>query len=462
MISSDTDSEERQGKSMKRLKILLLFCLLILAVADRAFCEETGAGKEHPCIHIITENGQLVLSREAYVPAVVKVFNCDKAYEMTEAAGIRVRGNSTAEQGEEKPYRIRFEKKHNMLGLHNGLEYRNWVLLRTYWHLCPDYMGFRLARTIFEGKYYCSDCMFVNLYLNGKDLGMYLLCEQNQAARGRMDVCEPEEGETRTDVGYLLEMDNYPDDEHPGFETGEKIAVEDITGRKRVLLGKHYAVKSDIRSMEQEQYIRNWLTGAYNVLYEAVSMGQAMKLDERLRVVPAEGMTAFEAVDELLDLESLADMLILEELVQNYDVGAGSFYMAVDFSAGSRYRKLTFLGPWDLSWGYKEPPDGGYYACTFQNHIQGMDNSNPWFVLAMQLEGFREIVKGRWKALSDSGALTDTVQQVLTDIEGLAGDLGEKNAGKLAEGRRIVEYVNARIRWLDGQWNREQGPSVPE
>ena len=443
---------------MKRLvTILFLHWLLIMLLTGSAFSEKTGEGKEHPCIHILTEGGQPVLSRENYVPAVVKVLNCDAAYEMSEEGGVRVRGNSTAEQGEEKPYRIRFEKKHNMLGLHNGLKYRNWVLLRTYWHLCPDYMGFRLAETIFEGKYYSSDCMFVNLYLNGKDLGIYLLCEQNQAARDRMDVYEPEEGETRTEIGYLLEMDNYPDDEHPGFGIGEKPYVEDIAGRKRVVKGTYYAIKSDVQDEKQEQYIEKWLKGVYSVLYEAAANGEAVRLDEELRPVPAENLTAFEAVNELLDLESLADMLILEELVQNYDVGAGSFYMAIDFSADSRYKKLTFLGPWDLSWGYIEPPDGGFYAGTFQNHIQGMDNSNPWFVLAMKLEGFRSIVRERWKALSGSGVLTETTRQVLADIEDLAGDLGEENAGKLTEGKKIVDYVNARIRWLDGQWNAEDG-----
>ena len=443
---------------MKRLiTILFLFGLLIAVTAGSALSETIGEGKEHPCIHIVTEEGQPVLSRETYVPATITVFNCDEAYELTAECGIRVRGNSTAEQGEEKPYRIRFEKKQNMLGLHNGLKYRNWVLLRTYWHLCPDYMGFRLAETIFEGKYYSSDCMFVNLYLNGKDLGIYLLCEQNQAARDRMDVYEPEEGETRTEIGYLLEMDNYPDDEHPGFGIGEKPYVEDIAGRKRVVKGTYYAIKSDVQDEKQEQYIEKWLNGVYSVLYEAAANGEAVRLDEELRPVPAENLTAFEAVNELLDLESLADMLILEELVQNYDVGAGSFYMAIDFSADSRYKKLTFLGPWDLSWGYIEPPDGGFYAGTFQNHIQGMDNSNPWFVLAMKLEGFRSIVKERWKALSGSGVLTETTRQVLADIEDLAGDLGEENAGKLTEGKKIVDYVNARIRWLDGQWNAEDG-----
>ena len=437
---------------------MILFLVLLAVIwTGCALSEEVGTGKEHPCIHIVTEEGQPVLSRETYVPATITVFNCDEAYELTAECGIRVRGNSTAEQGEEKPYRIRFEKKQNMLGLHNGLKYRNWVLLRTYWHLCPDYMGFRLAETIFEGKYYSSDCMFVNLYLNGKDLGIYLLCEQNQAARDRMDVYEPEEGETRTEIGYLLEMDNYPDDEHPGFGIGEKPYVEDIAGRKRVVKGTYYAIKSDVQDEKQEQYIEKWLKGVYSVLYEAAANGEAVRLDEELRPVPAENLTAFEAVNELLDLESLADMLILEELVQNYDVGAGSFYMAIDFSADSRYKKLTFLGPWDLSWGYIEPPDGGFYAGTFQNHIQGMDNSNPWFVLAMKLEGFRSIVRERWKALSGSGVLTETTRQVLADIEDLAGDLGEENAGKLTEGKKIVDYVNARIRWLDGQWNAEDG-----
>jgi len=446
-----------RGIRMKRLIMILFLVLLAVIWTGCALSEEVGAGKEHPCIHIVTEEGQPVLSRETYVPATITVFNCDEAYELTAECGIRVRGNSTAEQGEEKPYRIRFEKKQNMLGLHNGLKYRNWVLLRTYWHLCPDYMGFRLAETIFEGKYYSSDCMFVNLYLNGKDLGIYLLCEQNQAARDRMDVYEPEEGETRTEIGYLLEMDNYPDDEHPGFGIGEKPYVEDIAGRKRVVKGTYYAIKSDVQDEKQEQYIEKWLKGVYSVLYEAAANGEAVRLDEELRPVPAENLTGFEAVNELLDLESLADMLILEELVQNYDVGAGSFYMAIDFSADSRYKKLTFLGPWDLSWGYIEPPDGGFYAGTFQNHIQGMDNSNPWFVLAMKLEGFRSIVRERWKALSGSGVLTETTRQVLADIEDLAGDLGEENAGKLTEGKKIVDYVNARIRWLDGQWNAEDG-----
>ena len=88
--------------------------------------------------------------------------------------------------------------------------------------------------------------------------------------------------------------------------------------------------------------------------------------------------------------------------------------------------------------------------------IQGMDHSNPWFVLAMKMEEFQQIVRNRWKKLSDSGALTDTTMRVLADIEALAGDLGEENKEKLEKGREIVNYVNERIRWLDEQWDEEK------
>ena len=62
-----------RGIRMKRL-IMILFLVLLAAIsAGSALSEEVGAGKEHPCIHIVTEEGQPVLSRETYVPATVTV-----------------------------------------------------------------------------------------------------------------------------------------------------------------------------------------------------------------------------------------------------------------------------------------------------------------------------------------------------------------------------------------------------
>lgn len=410
--------------------------------------------KDHPCIYVTTLDRQTVKSKEEYVPAVINVFNCPEEMRLIAEGGIRVRGNSTADQGREKPYRIKFDRKQSMLGLNGGKAFKSWVLLRSFWHLASDYMAFQLARAIFEGKYYSSDCAFVNLYINGYAQGVYLLCEQNQAAKGRISVHEPEEGETGVEVGYLLEMDNYASDEHPYFTLAERGETVDITGQLRVLPARNYSIKSDLQSAEQEDYIRRYLEGVYTVLAEGACAGRVLTLDENLQPVPADGMYASpsEAAGALIDLESLANMVILEELTQNYDVGAGNFYLAVDFSKKSLYPKLTFLGPWDFNWGYTEDPKGGYYAVTFQKLMDdGWDRSNVWCILAMKLSGFQRIVRDKWARLSDSGILSDTVDQVMEECESLLSDL-DKDAWKVPNARNIGNYVKERIAWLDGQW----------
>ena len=416
--------------------------------------KDHNQNRDHPCVYVATQNGQAVLSKQEYVPAIIGVYNCADKYRLTAPGGIKVRGNSTTEYDDEKPYRIKFEKKQNMLGLHEGKPYKSWVLLLSCWNLVPDYMAFNLAKTIFDGKYYSSDCIFVNLYINGIYRGIYLLCEQSQAARGRIDVNEPKKGEVQTNIGYLLELDNYTKlGKHPFFEIDEMPAVTDITGVSRMICSREYSIRSRFYSVEQEEFIHRYLDGVFTILYEAATTGKPLMLDEQQQAISAEGTfeTGFDAVSAVMDLDSLANMLILEELVQNYDVGEGSFYMAVDFSDNSKYPRLTFLAPWDFEWGYEEDPEAGYYAATFQRPIEDSDRSNGWFILAMKLNGFQEIVKEKWRSFSKSRILNDTVDQVIRDCETLVNDLG-KYAWKIRCAKMLGDYVRKRITWLDSQW----------
>ena len=415
--------------------------------------ESISGEKEHPCINITTEDGSRIKSKDEYTAAVIDVFNCEDAYRLTAAGGVKVRGNSTADQGDEKPYRIKFEEKQGMLGLHGGSAYKSWVLLRSYWNLAPDYAGLSLARTIFEGKYYSTDFMYVNLYINGQPAGIYLLCEQNQAAKGRIDVYEPGPEETQTDIGYAIEMDNYASEEHPYFtldHTGNEF--EDISGETRKLWDKDYSIKSDINTEEQLKFIEKYTRGCFEILYEAPENGRAMKFDESFNTVPAEGVTPQEAVEAVIDTDSLINMLILEELVHNNDVGAGSFYMAVDFSGQSIYKRLTFLAPWDFNWAYEGKSSGKYYACTFQDIWKdGYDRSNIWYTVAMKADWFADKVRARWRTLSGSGVLTETTKQILADCYTLKNDLGEES-WKTDKAKDICNFINGRIRWLDKQW----------
>ena len=47
-----------RGIRMKRLIMILFLVLLAVIWTGCALSEEVGAGKEHPCIHIVTEEGQ--------------------------------------------------------------------------------------------------------------------------------------------------------------------------------------------------------------------------------------------------------------------------------------------------------------------------------------------------------------------------------------------------------------------
>ena len=115
--------------------------------ADKAekesFKKKIRSESKIPVISVTTAPDDMIASREKYTSCVVDVFNCDEKLEINEAsAGIKVRGNSSAYYGDvsqilanKVPYRIKFDKKTNMLGLNNGAECKSWVLLKSDWDL---------------------------------------------------------------------------------------------------------------------------------------------------------------------------------------------------------------------------------------------------------------------------------------------------------------------------------------
>ena len=138
--------------------------------------------EEMPRIDITTEGGQSIHSKDYYVNSTISVSRCDEAYILTDcAAGIRVRGNSTA-GAPKKPYRIKFETKQSMLGLNDGEKFKSWCLMADYFDssMLRTWATFAFAELLLGGKYYSSDCTPVEVYVNGEYMGVYLLCEQTQ------------------------------------------------------------------------------------------------------------------------------------------------------------------------------------------------------------------------------------------------------------------------------------------
>lgn len=437
--------------------------------ADKAekesFKKKIRSESKIPVISVTTAPDDMIASREKYTSCVVDVFNCDEKLEINEAsAGIKVRGNSSAYYGDvsqilanKVPYRIKFDKKTNMLGLNNGAECKSWVLLKSDWDLIRNDIAFRFGRTIMGDSNFCSDGQLVHLYVNEKFQGVYELCEQCQINPNRVDISEPAEGYTDTDIGYYLELDNYAtsdEDNHYISMDYENATVTDINGETRQFVPAEYSIKNDLYSQNQIDFIDKYLNNLFKIVYEACENGKYYKFDENYDLVDSDVTTAEEAVSNVMDIDSVRDMYILYEIVHDYDCGEGSFYMCVDLSKDSKCPKLKFTSPWDFNWAYNDSTEK-YYAGAFtdKNFVAKKgDRSNPWFIILCKQDWFMATVKEKWTEMSQEKLLQGCIKTEREYLKEYDADLrkGEEWGPDSAED--LFNWIENRIYWLNSQW----------
>ena len=437
--------------------------------ADKAekesFKKKIRSESKIPVISVTTAPDDMIASREKYTSCVVDVFNCDEKLEINEAsAGIKVRGNSSAYYGDvsqilanKVPYRIKFDKKTNMLGLNNGAECKSWVLLKSDWDLIRNDIAFRFGRTIMGDSNFCSDGQLVHLYVNEEFQGVYELCEQCQINPNRVDISEPAEGYTDTDIGYYLELDNYAtsdEDNHYISMDYENATVTDINGETRQFVPAEYSIKNDLYSQNQIDFIDKYLNNLFKIVYEACENGKYYKFDENYDLVDSDVTTAEEAVSNVMDIDSVRDMYILYEIVHDYDCGEGSFYMCVDLSKDSKCPKLKFTSPWDFNWAYNDSTEK-YYAGAFtdKNFVaKNGDRSNPWFIILCKQDWFMATVKEKWTEMSQEKLLQGCIKTEREYLKEYDADLrkGEEWGPDSAE--ELFNWIENRIYWLNSQW----------
>lgn len=112
---------------------------------------------------------------------------------------IKIRGNTSA-RNDKKPYKIKLEKKCDLLFRGNDSTYKdkNWLLLN------DDYIvtssAFRISRMV--GMPWVPQCQYVNVIINDKYRGIYLLCESvDRNTKCRLDVDKS--------WGFIFECDLY-------------------------------------------------------------------------------------------------------------------------------------------------------------------------------------------------------------------------------------------------------------
>ncbi len=320
-----------------------------------------GLPEEMPVFHIDT-NGVPITSKEVYIPGTLTIGNTEEAYALSEAElEIRGRGNYSWSGTEKKSYRIKFTEKVNLLGQGNGPA-RSWTLLAVH---CDQSMlrtaaAFKLARSL-SGIGYTSSVSFAKVYLNGEFLGVYQVSEQMQVQDYRVNVDDSMSEED--EIGFLVELDTQ----------ASELPVSDGFNK--------YEIKSEIYTVGQYEFIQMTLEDAFYAVWDG---NEAV-------------------IDELIDIDSMVDTYIVEEVMKNLDAGWGSFYMYRDIGG-----KLHFGPVWDfdLSAGNADTDDRDPYFPTPEYLYVGTDyyqysQQHRWFVMLMQQEWFYKRVEARWNEITE-------------------------------------------------------------
>lgn len=388
-----------------------------------------------PTIYINTENGVAVTSKEDYVIAHVSVRGAENdADNISEVlTEIKGRGNSTWNM-EKKPYRLKFDKKIQFLG--NAAKEKNWVLLANYADktLMRNALAFETAREMMNFGFTPS-VTFVDVVLNGENLGSYMLTDQVEVKTKRVPVTEQEVTTSLSDPeitgGYLIEVDGFADSEISWFQTtkGMKVTIK-------------YPKDDEINS-DQSSYISNYTQQMENALFSAnytdAELGWRKYIDEA----------------------SMVDWYIACELFGNSDAW-WSTYMYKERDSVFKFGPL-----WDFDIAFNN--DSRLGDATNKLMRTYAHDPKTWIAKWCSDAGFMSSVYARWAELRENGLAVFMNNYIDNTAEYL--DESQKNnfqkwnilnkvvynelaarGSYAAEVEFLRNYVNNRIAYLDNQF----------
>ncbi len=176
-------------------------------------------------VSIHTLDGVIPFDKVTNIEARISIIADGEQNLLSEVGSIRERGNYSR-SFPKKPYRIKFEKKKQVLDA--PAKAKKWTLINNYGDktLMRNLLAFELSRRM--GMPYTPYGRAVDVLLNGEYKGCYQLCDQVQVHKNRVDITEmtPQDvsGSALTG-GYFFEIDAYADQEQSKFWSSQGTPV---------------------------------------------------------------------------------------------------------------------------------------------------------------------------------------------------------------------------------------------
>lgn len=366
------------------------------------------------------------VDKDRYTKCTVLIEHDEMIYSWKELpAQIRGRGNSTWNY-DKKPYRLKFDDKVDLFGMGKA---RDWVLLANTvdMTMLRNLAVYRMAQE-FESMKYTTDCEFVHIYLNDDYRGLYLVVEQVEEGKNRVEIGDGLKSDGKVsspkETGFLLECGN--GDSSGGQKEFRPESSGRVSTEKVVIKSPEPEVLTDAHV----SYIKKY--------YEDVQ--KAIAEDD------------FDTLCNLVDIDSVVDSFICTQYVLSGDMGYDYF---VYKEPGGK----LFMGPlWDYDQSSGSSEHGG------KNHRgYSAADPHPWYVKLIENEKFRALVIEAWLEHYDyihgiPDMLYGIAAQYQADIdlnyerwEGFLGSKQWRTPMDLVRLKTYPEHVDYLIKWLNNR-----------
>lgn len=419
---------------MKNLVVSILVCLSILqtSCSDKSSLICTCPIVPEVTSGLIYQVSRFTINTENQAPIVSKdkkdYLNCsiiiDSENEEWNYAGtgrIRGRGNSTWLWYPKKPYRIKLDKKAEILGLKAE---KDWVLLANYRDPTQMMNTFAFVAGEKLGLPYTNHSRYVEVTLNGEYIGLYQLTEQVEQGSSRVAVDDEQ--------GMLISLDA---DDGPELNPNGGDNFWSAVYRMPICVkypddataAQLKAVQDDFACLEQSIRESN-----------------------------------YEATARLMNIASFIDYMLVQELVYNVEVDAPrSIYMHKDKNG------LWTMGPlWDFDAGFdfdwETMYTGHNYFTAYRELVLGTDPANhiggyrvpSFFTDLFKNKRFVSQYKARWAEVKDK-IMSDFWEETNAFVVGCSEAM-KRNAERWpidknyqTEITRMKQWIQQRTAYLD-------------
>ncbi|MCL1957261.1 MAG: CotH kinase family protein, partial [Fibromonadales bacterium] len=310
--------------------VICLSVLSLAALPELKVSTKNGATINSPAANLYSQSQQTanncqnhLIFVHKYVPTTTITLSgaANPAHNFSVSSGkdsIRGRGNSTW-AGDKKPYRIRFDSAQSVFG---SKKHKSWALLANWYDqtFALNAVGFELGKRV--GIPGTPNQYLVDLTINDKYMGIYQITDIVHVNKGRLEIDEKE--------GWLAEFDYHC----PSTADEVDFATDYPTSPNGSKLHTFIKSPEDLPSSSGYDFVKKDLNNLTGAMFNKSGF-------------PDNGYR------DLVDLESVAKYLMLEQFLDNFDFNNKSGNGVPGFPASNFFHKdkgcKIKAGPiWDL------------------------------------------------------------------------------------------------------------------